>query len=186
MLLKNVIVAAICGSTFVSLSTFGEENSIKSDTVVENTNANGSGKSACANYGFPGSYRSFFHRYRCLEVRYGFPGNTRTYNTTMGLVAIKNKLDGVFATYLSWLPAKRYSPALLAGAPALDLRTLGPDAQSRFEYLNDGAGSHNPDQQIVPPSKHRGVFYNSATLNINSLRGFTDREEPAIVFGHIF
>jgi hypothetical protein len=183
MLLKNAIVGAICGSTFVSLPALGQENPMKPNTsvdvsvpFVENTNANGAQKSDCGKYGFVGGYRSFFNRYRGVEVRHAFRCNTPTYSLDKRLIGVKNKFDGGVVAHTSWFPANRWSPRNIAG----------PDTQPRFDYLHDRADYFNPTQPILPQSKHRGVFYNSATLNINGLRGFTDREQPAIVFGYIF
>jgi hypothetical protein len=179
MLLKNAIVAAICGSTFVSLPTFGQANSILLDIgidasvpFVQAINANGAQHRACANYGLVGGYRFFFsfffNGHRGVEGRHAFPCNAPTYSLDKRLIEMKNKFDG--------FPSNRWSPRTIAG----------PDAQPRFNYLHDRADYSNPTQPILPQSKHRGVFYNSATLNINGLRGFSDREQPAIVFGYIF
>jgi hypothetical protein len=189
MMLKNAIVAAICGSTFVSLPAFGQENPIKPDisidasaSLVENANANGAQKSACGNYRFLGGYRFFFNKYCGVED--GLPCNTPTFSLDRGVIGVKNKSDGGFLAHTAWLPARRWSPILLAGDPLFDLRTIRPNTQTGFEYLHDG--SYNPTQRIVPRSKHRGVFYNAGTLNVNRVRGFADREEPALVFGYIF
>jgi hypothetical protein len=155
----------------VSLPTFGQPNSILHDIgldasvpFVQAITANGAQHRACAHYGFVGGYRFFFsfffNRYRGIEVRHAFPCNTPTYSLDKRLIGVKNKFDG--------FPSNHWSPRTIAG----------PDTHR--------AGYFNPTQPILPQSKHRGVFYNSATLNINGLRGFTDREQPAIVFGYIF
>jgi hypothetical protein len=99
-----------------------------------------------------------------------------------------NKSDDGFVAGTFWFHAKGQSPLVLTVAPMFDLRIIaGAELQPRFDHLRDGAAYFHPAQpNETPQSKHRGVFYNSATFNINGLRGFADREQPAIVFGYIF
>jgi hypothetical protein len=186
MLLKNTIVATICGSTFISLPTFGQENNGKPDisiaASVHFVGTVGGQQSACAADSLPAGYRLFFDR--CDSS--GCSPNTPAFNQDRWAIGVKNKSDGGFVAHTFWFPEK--STFVLGNAPIFDLRTIaGADTQPRFDYLHKGADYFNPTQlNETPQTKHRGVFYNSATLNINGLRGFTDREQPAIVFGSIF
>jgi hypothetical protein len=185
MLSKNTIVATICGSTFVSLPTLGQENKIKPDisiaASVHFVGTFGGQQSTCAADSLPGGYRLFFNR---CDGSACSP-NTPTFNLDRWAIGVKNKSDGGFVAHTFWFSEKR--PFVLADAPIFDLRTIaGADTQPRFEHLHN-ADYFNPTQSNeTPQTKHRGVFYNSATFNINGLRGFTDREQPAIVFGYIF
>ena len=188
MLLKNAIVAAICGSAFVSQPAFGQENRIKPEISIEASvhfvGTVGAQQSACADYGLLGGYRLFFNKCDCVELISGCSPNTATFSLDREVVGAKNKSGGGFVAHTFWFPEKHRSHLVLAGAPIFDLRTIAV-TQAKFDYLHDGADYFNPTQRS-PQSKHRGVFYNSATFNLNGLRGFTDREQPAIVFGYIF
>ena len=185
MLLKTAIVAAICGSTFVSLPMFGQVNKIKPEISIEASvlfvGTVGGQQGACADHGLLGGYRLFFNKCDSVELSSGCSRNTTTFSLDRGVIGAENKSGGGFVAHTFWFPEKRL---VLAGAPIFDLRTIAA-TQAKFDYLHDGADYFNPTQRI-PQSKHRGVFYNSATFNINGLRGFTDREQPAIVFGYIF
>jgi hypothetical protein len=170
MLLKNTIVAAICGSTFVSQSTFGQEDKIRPDiSIAESVHfvaTIGGLRTDCAADTLPG-YRLLFNRCDGVELSSGS--------------SPKKKSEEDFVAHTFWLQAKGRSPLVRVSASKLDLRT-----QTSFGFVRDIADSFNSTQRTLPPSKHRGVFYNSATFNINGLRGFTDREQPAILFGYIF
>jgi hypothetical protein len=90
MLLKHIIVAAICGRTLVSLPAFGQENPMSKADIsieasvpfVENTSSDGAQQSATVNYGFLASYRFFFNKHSGVELSYTH--NIRTYSLDSG------------------------------------------------------------------------------------------------------
>jgi hypothetical protein len=89
------------------------------------------------------------------------------------------------------LPAKSRSIPAPPGARALifdPTNVTGAGTQSRLWYLYGGGADFNPKRQ-VPRTEHRGVFYNSATFNMDGLNGldqFANRSEPSVVFGYSF
>jgi hypothetical protein len=198
MLLKTAIVAAICGSTFVSLPSFGQENpqsrgDISSEACmpfVENTNANGAPQSVSANYGFLGIYRLFFNKRSDAELSYGRTRNTQAYGPKRGPIGVKNSFDEMFATFVFQLPAKRWSPVVFPSTVIFDAGpVMGTGTQTQGGYLYGSASTFSPKHRSLPRTGHRGDFYNSATPNIygrNGLDRITNREEPPVIFGYTF
>src|SRR5580700_5995682 len=98
MLLKTVIVAAVCGSTLVSLPSFGQDNpksgaDISSEACkpfVENTNANGDHQSLSVNCGLLGSHCLFFNKRNDAELSYGHTRNTQGYCPESGPIGVTN------------------------------------------------------------------------------------------------
>src|SRR5579862_878512 len=84
MLLRNVIVVAICGGTFASLRAFAQEDPLKADIgfeasvlSVEDANAHRAQQSVSANYGPPGAYRWFLNERSRVELSYDHTHNTQ-------------------------------------------------------------------------------------------------------------
>ena len=171
MLLKNTIVAVIFGSTLVSLPALGQDNPTSKADIsiqasmpfVESTNSDRAQPSAILNYGFSGGYRFFSNRRSGVEPSYGYTHNIQMYSLKSRSIGVKNNSDEVLAAYVFPFPAKRRAPSVLMG-------------------------DFNLQRGIFPRTKHRGVFYNSATFNIDgpSLDRFPNRVEPAVVFGYNF
>jgi hypothetical protein len=200
MLLKHIIVAAICGSILVSLRGFGQEKPMsKADISIEatvpfvdNKNSDGAQQSATMYHGFLGGYRLFFNKHSGVELSYGYAHNIQTYSLDSGSIGKKNNSDEGLAAYAFRFPAKRWSPLVLAGAGALivDPKTVaGASTQTRLGYLYGDGADFNLKHRIFPRTAHRGVFYNSATFNmggLNSLDWIPNRVKPAVVFGYNF
>jgi len=200
VLLKTAIVAAICGSTLVSLPAFGQEEPMsKADISIEaslpfvrNTNTDGAQQSASVNYGVLGSYRFFFNRHSGVELSYGYTRNTQTYSLDSGSMGVKNNSDELFAAYVFRFPAKRWSPFVLAGAGALIFdpnAVAGTTTQTRLGYLYGGGADFNLKHRIFMRTEYRGVFYDSPTFSLGGLSGldrFTHRAEPSVGFGYKF
>jgi hypothetical protein len=188
MLLTNTIVAAICGSTLVSLPAFGQVNPTKADIsikasvpFVDNENSDGARQGVTINHRFLGGYRFFFNKRSGVGPSYGYARSIQAYSPDSGPIGVKNKSDEVLAAYAFRFQAKRWSPHVLAGAGALifDPKTVGgASTQTRLGYpYGDGRRAH------------RGVFYNSATFDmggLNSLDWIPNRVKPAAVFGYNF
>jgi hypothetical protein len=199
MLLKHIIVAAICGNTLVSLPAFGQENPMsKADMsveasvpFVENRNSHGAQQSATVNYGFLGGYRFFFNEHSGVEPSYGNAHSIQMCGRDNGSIGVKSNSDEVFAAHLFRLP-KRWSPFVLAGVGGLifDPKTVaGASTQTRLGYPSGDSADFNLKHRIFPRTEHRGVFYNSATFNfggLNSLDWLTKPVKPALVFGYSF
>jgi hypothetical protein len=198
MLLKNTIVAVICGSTLLSLPAFSQENPMPkaeigigaSMPLVENTSADGAQQSATVNCGFQGGNRFFFNKHIGLDPSYGYTHNTQTYNLDSGSIGVKDNSDGVLTAYVFRLPAKRSSSFVLVGAHIFDPRTVaGASTQTRLGHLYGGDADFNLKHRVFPRKEHRGVFYNSATFNMDGLSNlyrYTNSVEPAVVFGYSF
>ncbi len=200
MLLKHIIVAAICGSTLISLPAFGQGNPMsKADISIEasvpfaeNTNSDGAQQSATIKYGFLGGYRFFFNKHSGVELSYGYTHNIQTYNLDSGSIGVMNNSDEVLAAYVFRLPAKRWSRFVRAGAGALifDPKTVaGASTQTRLGYPYGDGADFNLKHRIFPRTAHRGVFYNSATFNmggLNNLDWIPNRVKPAVVLGYNF
>jgi hypothetical protein len=198
MLPKHIIVAAICGSTLVSLPAFGQDNPMSKTSIktfvpfVENTSSDGAQQSAIVNYGFLGGARPFFDEHSGVELSHGYPYNIKTYRVDRGSIGVMNNSDGVLAAYALRLPAKRWSPFVLAGAGALifDPKTVaGASAQTRLGNPYGDGADFNLKHRIFPRTAQRGVFYNSATFDtggLNSLDWIPNRVKPAVVFGYNF
>jgi opacity protein-like surface antigen len=200
VLLKTALVAAICGSTLISLPAFGQEDSIaKADISVQaslpfvkSTNTDGAQQGASINYGIQGSYRFFFNRHSGAEVSYGYMHDTQSYSLESGSIGVKNNSDELFAAYVFRLPAKRWTPFVLAGAGALifDPSTLaGTSTQTRLGYLYGGGADFKLKHRIFVRTEYRGVFYDSPTFSLGGLSGldrFTHIAEPSIGFGYKF
>jgi hypothetical protein len=200
MLVKHIIVAAICGSTLVSLPAFGQENPMSKTDIsveapvpfVENKSSDGAQQSATVNYGFPGGYRLFFNKHSGVEQSYGYPHNIQRYSLGPGSIGVKNNSDEVLAAHVFRFPDKRWSPFVLAGAGALifDPKTVtGASTQTRLGHPNGDSADFNLKHRIFPRTEHRGIFYNSTTVNmggLNSLDWLTNPVKPAIVFGYNF
>jgi hypothetical protein len=198
MLLKNAIVAAICGSSLVSLPSFGQENpksrgDISSEACmpfVENRNANGDQQSVSANYGFLGGYRLFFNKRSDAERSYGYTHNTQAYCPESGPIGVKNSFDEMFVTFVFRLPAKRWSPVVLPSTGIFDPGPVrGAGTQTQGGYLYGSASDFSPKHRSLPRTEHRGVFYNSAIFNMYGMNGldrFTNRQESAVIFGYTF
>jgi len=190
MLLKYVIVAAICGATLASVPAFGQEDPVSKAEIgieapvyfVENTSSDETRESVSADYGLPGRYHFFFNKRRGGALNSGYTHNTQTYSLDSASVEGKGHSDEVVAAHAFQFPAKHWSAAVLAEGLVFDPR--------RQTWLGYGrASDSNLTHRIFPRAEHRGVFYNSVTLNIdrlNKLDWFTNHEEPAIVFGYNF
>jgi len=197
-MLKNTIGAVICGSTLLSLPAFSQEHPMSkaeisigaSVPLVENTNADGAQQSATVNYGFLGGYRFFFNKHIGPEPSYGYTHNTQTYNLHSGSIGVKYNSDGVLTADVFRLPAKRWSSFVLVGAQIFDPRAVaGTSTQTRLGHLYGGDADFNLKHRVLPQKEHRGVFYNSATFNIDGLSNlyrYTNSVEPAVVFGYSF
>jgi|HubBroStandDraft_6_1064221.scaffolds.fasta_scaffold275188_2 hypothetical protein len=119
MLLKNTIVAVICGGTLVSLPAFGQENpSSKADLsiqafvpLVENTTAQGVQQSSSTNYGLLAGYRFFFDKHSGVELTYGFSRSSQNYNLGSGSLGVQNNSNEVLAAYVFRFPAKHWCPS---------------------------------------------------------------------------
>jgi hypothetical protein len=203
MLLKHIIVAAICGNTLVSLPAFGQENPMsKADisvevpvSFVENKNSDGAQQSATVNCGFLGNYRLFFNKHSGVELSYGYAHNIQRDSPDPGSIGVKNNPDEVLATHVFRFPAKRWSPVVLAGAGALifDPKAVkavtGASTQTQLGYPNGDSADFDLKRRIFPRTEHRGIFYNSTTVNVgglNSLDWLTNPVKPALVFGYSF
>lgn len=198
MLLKRVIVAAICGSTFVSLPSFGQENpkSRADDSSevgmpsVENTNANGDQQSLSVNCGFLSSYRLFFNKLSDAELSYGHTRKTQEHCPESGPIGVKKSFEEMFVALAFQLPAKHWSPVAL---PSTVIFAPGPvrraGTQTQDGNLYGGASDFSPKHRSLPRTEHRGVFYNSETPNIYGMTGLdriTNREEPPVILGYTF
>jgi hypothetical protein len=200
MLVKNIIVAGICGSTLVSLPAFGEENPMsKADinveapvSFVESKNSNGAQQSATVNYGFLGNYRLFSNKHSGIELSYGYTHYIQSYSLDPGSIGVKNDSDEVLAAHVLRFPAKRWSPFVLTGAGPLifDPKAVrGASTQARLGYPNGDSADFDLKRRIFPRTEHRGIFYNSTTVNVgglNSLGWLTNPVKPALVFGYSF
>jgi len=197
MLLKHIIVGAICGSIVVSFPGFGQEKSMsKADISVEasvpfvDKNSDGAQQSVTVNYSFLDGYRCFFNEYSGGELSYTH--NIQTYSLDSGSIGVKNSSDGVLAAYVFRFPAKRWATLVLVGASALifDPKTVaGASTQTRLGYPYGDGADFNLKHRMFPRTAHRGVFYNSATFNmggLNSLDGIPNRVKPAVVLGYNF
>ncbi len=86
-------------------------------------------------------------------------------------------------------PAKRWSPVVLADALVPD-----PNFVSRINVTTQrwdpyGVSKFNLEDRGFARAEHRKIFYRSTALNsfgANRLDRFTNRDEPAIVFGYTF
>jgi hypothetical protein len=195
MLLTNAIVAAICGSTLVSLPGFGQENPISGADVsietsmpfVENTNADQAQVSISANYSLLG-HPLFFNQCSGVELSFRQTPSNQTYSSGNGSTGVKSNSAEAFATYALQFPAKRWLPVTPARDLIPDPKTLaGTDMQARRRHLYGGANDFNVTQRSFARTDRRRVFNNSATFNMNSLnRLFINGEEPAVVFGYNF
>lgn len=198
MLLKHIIVAAICGSTLVSLPAVSQENPMsKADIsveasvpLVENKNSDGAQQNATVNYGFLGGYRFLINKYGGVEVRSGYTRNIQMYRLDGGSIGVKNNSDEVLAAHVLRFPAMRWSPFVPAGAPIFDLKRVGgASTHTQLGCTNGDGADFNLKHRIFPRTEHRGVFYNSATFDmggLNSLDWLTNRVKPALVFGYNF
>ena len=200
MLLKHIIVAAICGSTLISLPAFGQGNPMsKADISIEasvpfaeNTNSDGAQQSATIKYGFLGGYRFFFNKHSGVELSYGYAHNIQTYSLDSGSIGKKNNSDEVLAACAFRFPAKRWSRFVREGAGVLilDPKTVaGASAQTRLGHPYDDGADFSLRHRIFPRTAHRGVFYNSATFNmggLNNLDWIPNSVKPAVVLGYNF
>jgi hypothetical protein len=156
---------------------------------VENTNADRTQQNATVNYGFQGGYRFFFNKHIGLEPSYGYTHNTQTYNLDSGSIGVRDNADGVLTAYIFRLPAKWWSSFVLVGH-IFDPRTVaGASTQTRLGHLYGGDADFNLKHRVFPQKEHRGVFYNSATFNMDGLSNlyrYTNSVEPAVVFGYSF
>jgi len=178
MLLKHIIVAAICGSVLVSLRGFGQEKPMsKADISIEasvpfvdNKHSDGAQQSTTINHGFLGGYRFFFNKHSNVELSYGYAHNIQAYSLDSGSIGKKNNSDEVLA--------------------ALDPKTVaGASTQTRLGYPYGDGADFNLKHRIFPRTAHRGGFYNSTTFNmggLNSLDWIPNRVKPAAVFGYNF
>jgi hypothetical protein len=164
MLLRNTIIAAICGSALAAPDAFAQENPTSKTehrieacvAFAETTNADRAQQSPNVNYGFLGGHRSFFSKYSSANLSDANTSNAQAHV--------------VLAVYVFRIPVKRWSPFVLTGAPLFDLRT---DVMHR----------------IYPRTKHRGEFYNSGTFNtggLNDLYRFSNDLAPPVVLGYTF
>src|SRR5258708_20996743 len=127
MLLNHIIVAAICGSTLISLPAFGQGNPMSKAHIsieasvpfAENTNSDGAQQSATIKYGFLGGCRFFLNKHSGVELSYGYAHNIQTYSLDSGTIGVMNNSDEVLATYAFRFPAKRWSRFVRARAAAL-------------------------------------------------------------------
>ena len=172
MSFKSAIVAALCGSTLVSLSVFGQESHVsRADIRSEASapfvkNANATQQSASVNNGFLCTYR------------YVSSNNTQAYSPYKGSLGLNDNSDQVCATYVFRFSVKRWSPITPATALILDPRTV-----------TGGAGDFNLQRRSFPRTEDRASFYNSATINmagLNDLYRFSNSEVPAAIFGYNF
>jgi hypothetical protein len=200
MLLNNAIVAAICGSTLVSLPSFCQEDPMSKADIsyeacmpfVENTNPSGAHQSVSANYGPLGGYRLFFNKRSGVELSYGYTHNTQADRRDSGSTGVKNRFGEVFAGFVfqPLHPAKRWSPVVAPSAAIFDPRIVrGAATQTQGGHLYGSASDFSPKHRNFPRTEHRGVFYNSSTFNtygLNGLDRFSNREKPAVVFGYTF
>ena len=200
MLPKYIIVAAICGSTLVSLPAFGQENPLsKADIgieaavpLAENTNSGGAQQGATVNYSFRGGYRVFLNKRSSVEPNYGYAHNIQMYSLYGGSIGLRKNPVEVLAAYVFRFPKKRWSPFALAGAgaPTFDRKTVaGASAQTGLGYPYGDGADFNLKHRIFPRTAHRGVFYNSATFDmggLNSLDWMPNRVKPSVVFGYSF
>jgi hypothetical protein len=196
MLLENTIVAVICGSTLVSLPSFGQETpTSKADIGIEacvpfvdDTNADGAQQRVPQNHGLLGGYRLFFNKRSGVELSYGYKHNTQAYRPGSGSIGVKSSSDEVFAALVFQLLTKRWSPVVLPSAVILDPRTVrGSGMQTQDGYLYGSASDFSARHRIFPRTEHRGHFYKSTNVyGWNGLDMVTNREEPAVVFGYTF
>jgi opacity protein-like surface antigen len=199
MLLKNAILAAICGSTLVSLPAFGQEESLPkmeiaieaSAPIAQNTNAQGVQQGSTVNYGFLAGYRVFFDKHSGVELTYGYARTSQTYGLNSGALGVSNSSNEALAAYVFRFPMKRWSPFVLAGAGALifDPGTVaGATTQAQAGYLYGGGADFNLKHRIFLRMEYRGVFYHSPvfTTGLNAPDQFTHRAEPAAGFGFHF
>jgi hypothetical protein len=173
MLLKNTIVAVICGGTLLSLPAFSQENPMfKVETSIG------------------ASVSLVFNKHIGLEPSNGYTHNTQTFNLDSGSIGVKDDSDGVLTAYVFRLPAKRWSSFVLVGAHIFDPGTVaGASTQTRLRQLYGGDADFNLKHRDFPQKEHRGVFYNSATFNMDGLSNlyrYTNSVEPAVVFGYSF
>src|SRR5579863_3620363 len=166
MCLKSAIIAALCGSTFVSSPAFGQGSLIsRADTrigaqapFIQSTNPGAPRRSGSVNGGFLCTYQFFFN-------------NLSPYQ---GSVGSKNNSDPVCATYVFRFSVKHWSPITPANALILAHGTV-----------TGGAAAFGLERQSFPRAGHRGSFYSSVTPNadgLNDLYRFSNSERPAAVF----
>jgi len=200
MLLKHIIVAAICVSTLVSLPAFGQDNPMfKADIsieasvpFIENKHSDGAQQNATIKSGFLGGYRFFFNKHNGVDLSYTYAHNIQTYSLESGSIGVKNNSDAVLEADAFRFPAKRWSPLVPAGAGALmfDPKTVaGASTQTRPGYPYGDGADFNLKRRVFPRTAHRGVFYNSATFNmggLNNLDWIPNSVKPAVVFGYNF
>jgi len=110
MLLRNAIVAAVCGGTLASLPAFAQEDPLKADIgfetsvpLVEDANAHGARQSVSANYGSPSAYRWFFNEHSRVALSYDYPHNTQWSGLNNGSTGTKSNSD------IFQFPTKRWS-----------------------------------------------------------------------------
>ena len=164
MLLTNAIVAAICGTSLVSLPAFGQENPMSgadasvetSLPFVEHANADGAQPISSANYSLLGSYRLFFNQYSGAELSYKYTHCTQTYGSDSGSIEVKSNSDEVFAAYAFQFRVKRWSPVVPAGPLIPDPRmVVGGSMQVLRGYLYGGANDSNLTHRISTRTHRR-------------------------------
>jgi hypothetical protein len=169
MLLKNAIVAAICGSTFVSLPAFGQKNKIQPEISIEASvhfvGTFGGQEGACPDYGILGGYRLFFNKCASVEPSSGGSPNTATFSLNRGAIGVTNKSDGGFVAHTFRLRVNRQSPLALAGAPMSDLRTIAEtDTQTRLDSCTTPPITSTQHNESSP---HTGIEESFATQGLS-------------------
>jgi hypothetical protein len=198
MLLKNTIAAIIFGSILVSLPAFSQEHQVSETEIgvqacvhfVENINADPTQQTVAVNHSFLGDYHFLFNKHTGIEPSHGYTHDTQTYNLNSGSSGVKDNSDRVSTAYVFRLPVKRWSSFVLASAHFFDPKTIaGASKQTWPGHPHGTDADFNLKYGVFPKKERRGVFYNSATSNmdgLSSLYRYTNTQEPAFVVGYSF
>jgi hypothetical protein len=166
MLLANSIVATICG--LVSLPASGQESPISQAHVTILTSAP-----------FVGN----------ADADGTQPGVTARYTLLLADPLFFDPCCGAESNFDEMLPAKPWSPVVLAGPVIPDPRFVAQASVTTRRWYPYDVSNLNIERRSFARTEHRRAFYNSAPFNsygLNRLGRFTNRDEPAFVFGYKF
>ena len=196
-MLKNQLAAFTVATALTSFTAFAQEDytRFKSEasvqalgSFVKQTTQDGIDQSATNSAGVLATYRYYFSRHQGVEANYSWTSNTQTYT---GFGADTNSHE-ISAAYVFRMPAKRWSPFVLAGAGALifDPKNFaGASTQTRAAFMYGAGADINLTDHLFVRGEYRGFVYNSPTYDLAGLNGLdrvTHRAEPSIGFGWRF
>jgi opacity protein-like surface antigen len=198
MLSKKFVVTSLVGIASMALPAFSQSETPGMNEVsvqafgsfVKSTTDKGIENKATNSGGVLGSYRYFFNTHSGVEANYGYSLNTQNYDSTSGVLGVKNYSHEISAAYVFRMPMRKFTPFVLAGAGGLIFDPkdfVGASSQARAAFVYGGGADIDLTHHVFLRAEYRGFVYNSPTYDLAGLDGVdrtTHRAEPSVGFGY--